>query len=237
VVPSTWLSVLFFFLLVAPGALFLLLSRQRRTTVADSAFLEVSRIVLASLGFSGAAFIVLAVVRLIWPEWLPQPRQLLGKDSAAYFRDRYGLVLWTVVIGAGLACLFAWLWHLLLARRQGGATIRSDSAWATVLGRERPPGEAAYARVRLDDGVVYSGRVVGFSTDFEREDRELALSQPMQFGRDGDAELEPVPPRYKWVVIPGDSIKVMSVEYRPEVTVPPAAEQDPGQPATPPAES
>ena len=229
-VPSTWLSVLFFFLLVAPGALFLLLSRQRRTAIADSAFLEISRIVLASLAFSGVAFLVLAVVRQARPDWLPQPRMLLGNASMAYFRDRYGLVLWTLVIGAGLACLFAWAWHRNLAISQGGATIRHDSAWTQVLKRDRPAGQDAYVRVRLDDGFVYSGVVADFSSDLATDGRELVLTQPLQSGRVGDPELKPVPWRYKWVVIPGDSIKVMSVEFRPIV------EQDFQQAATPPAD-
>jgi len=52
------LSVPFFFLFVAPGALFNILSRQRRVPNTESAFLEISRIALASLGFSTAAFLV-----------------------------------------------------------------------------------------------------------------------------------------------------------------------------------
>jgi hypothetical protein len=230
VVPSSWLSVLFFFLFVAPGALFLLLSRRRRTALPDSAFLEVSRIVLASLAFSGVAFLVLARLHQVRPEWLPAPRELLGKDSTAYFRDRYGLVLWTIVIGAALACLFAWLWHLMLSTNDGGgAPIRHVSTWTQVLKLDRPTGQDAYVRVRTDDGFVYSGVVADFSTDLEAEGRELILTQPLESGQVGDT-LDPVPWRYKWVVIPGDSIKVMSVEYRPIV------EQHPGQTATPPGE-
>ena len=52
-VPTTWLSVLFFFRFVALGTLFLLLSKRRRKTIADSAFVEISRVVLASLVFTG----------------------------------------------------------------------------------------------------------------------------------------------------------------------------------------
>ena len=228
-VPSSWLSVLFFFLFVAPGTLFLILSKRRRTAIADSAFVEISRIVLASLAFSGLAFLVLALVYLKRSEWLPSPRQLLGKDSAAYFRDRYGLVLWTIVVGAALACIFAWLWHLFLSARQGGATIRHVSAWTQVLKEDQPDGYMVLVRVRLDDGLIYLGRVLDFSSDLETEGRELVLGQPLSVAK-GGAEPTALPDRYKRVVIPGDSIKVLSVEYRPVL------ESDPGQPAAPPAE-
>ena len=85
-VPSTWLSVLFFLLLVAPGALFLL---QRRTAIADSAFLEISRIVLASLAFSGVAFLVLAVVRQARPDWLPARAGARRSSAMCSIRSRW----------------------------------------------------------------------------------------------------------------------------------------------------
>ena len=200
-VPSTWLSVLFFFLFVAPGALFLLLSKRRRTTIADSAFLEISRIVLASLAFSGAAFLVLAVVHQARPDWLPQPRRLLGSSSQEYFRDRYGLVLWTVVLGAALACLFAWAWHRNLAISEGGETIRHISAWTQVLRDEQPEDHFVFVRVRLDDGVIYLGRVVDFSSDMEVEGRELVLGRPL-LSAWGTDEPKGLPDRYRRVVIP-----------------------------------
>jgi hypothetical protein len=215
VVPSTWLSALFFFFLfVAPATPFLILSKRRRTTIADSAFVEISRVVLASLVFSGLAFLALALVYLVHPNWLPSPRLLVGKDSAEYFRARYGLVLWTIVIGAALACFFAWLWHLVLAATQGGATIRHTSAWTRVLKEDQPEGYTVQVRVRLEDNLVYLGRVLDFSTDLETEGRELVLGPPLLSAR-ASGEPEALPDRYKRVVIPGDTIKVMNIEYRP----------------------
>lgn len=212
-VPNTLLSVPFFFLFVAPGALFTLLSKRRRPTAQDSAFLEISRIVLASLAFSGAAFLVLALVRQIHRKWLPEPRGLLGANNAAYFHDRYGLILWTFALGASLACLFAALFDWGLLRLQGGAPIRRRSAWRQALRFDQPDKTDVYARVRLDDDTVYYGLVVDFSAELETDGRELVLGQPMLSGKAGEG-LEPVPTRFDRVVIPGDSIKVLSVEYR-----------------------
>jgi hypothetical protein len=229
VVPGTWLSVLFFFLFVAPGAVFVLLSRRRRATFEESAFLEISRIVLSSLLFSGIAFAVLAVVRDVRPEWMPAPRQLVATTGADYFRDRYALILRAVFAGTALACLAAWVANWVLGKLQGGATISPVSAWTQVLKRDRPAGHDTYVRVRLDGGVVYSGLVADFSSDLEVEGRELVLGQPLASKtREGEALL-PVPPQYQRVVIRGDSIEVMSVEYRPSTTPPTAGKHRSGR--------
>jgi hypothetical protein len=71
VVPSSWLSVVLFFLFIAPGLLLDLLSEQRRAGFSESAFREISRILLASIVFSGFAFSVLAIVREVQPERMP----------------------------------------------------------------------------------------------------------------------------------------------------------------------
>jgi hypothetical protein len=224
VVPSTWLSVLFFFLFVAPGALFVLLSKGRRATFEESAFLEISRIVLASLAFSGVAFVVLILVRDVQPDWMPEPRQLVAKGGADYFRDRYALILRTVFIGTALACLVAWATNRFLVSRQGGATIKPISAWTQVLKLQCPAGHDSYVRARLDDGVVYTGLVADFSSDLEVEGRELVLGQPLASKSAADKTLVPVPPQYQRVIIRGDAIEVLSVEYRPRPKPPTAPE-------------
>jgi hypothetical protein len=57
-VPSGWLTVVLFLLLVSSGLLFDLLAVRRRTGPAESAFHETSRIVLASLGFTAVVLTV-----------------------------------------------------------------------------------------------------------------------------------------------------------------------------------
>ena len=213
-VPGSWLSVFLFFLLVAPGLLFDLLSERRRAGFSESAFREISRVVLGSLFFSGFAFTVLAVVRSVHPAWMPDPRRLL-EPHGSYVRDQYRLILRTLVLQGLLALTAAWLWHLFLARRQGGATIRQVSAWTQVFKRDCPKDHNAYARVRLDGGVIYSGLVANFSSDLEVDGRELVLAPPLA-SRTGHNPMTAVPGQYQRVVIRGSAIEVMSVEYRPK---------------------
>lgn len=213
-IPGSWLSVLLFFLFVAPGLLFDLLSERRRAGFSESAFREISRVVLGSLFFFGVAVAVLAVVRLVHPAWMPDSRRLL-EPQGSYARDHYRLILRTLVLQGSLALTAAWLWHLLLARRQGGATIRQVSAWTQAFKRDCPKGHDAYARVRLQGGVIYSGLVANFSSDLEVDGRELILAPPMA-SKTGENPLTAVPGQYQRVVIRGSAVEVMSVEYRPK---------------------
>src|SRR5215211_6127592 len=144
-VPGSWLSVLLFLLFVAPGLLFDLLSERRRAGFSESAFREVSRIVLGSLAFSGFAFALLAIVRTINPPWMPDPSRLL-KPGDSYAKDHYRLILRTLVLQGALALTAASVWHILLAKKQGGSTIRPVSAWTQVFKRDCPKGHDAYVR-------------------------------------------------------------------------------------------
>jgi Family of unknown function (DUF6338) len=210
-VPGTWLSVLFFFLLVAPGLLFELLSERRRAGIKESAFREISRVVLASLGFSGFALGVLAIIRAVHPAWMPDPGMLF-RTPGAYVTTNYRLVLWTLVAEGILALGAVWLFHWLLAWKYG-ASIRPVSTWRQVFRRDCPEGCDVFVRIRLSDGIIYTGAVAAFTTDPGDEGGDLVLGPPI-FSKTGDGELKPVPPAYQRVVIPRSAVEVLSVEYR-----------------------
>jgi hypothetical protein len=212
VVPSTWLSVLFFLLLIAPGLVFDLLAERRRAGADESAFREASRVALASTAFSGAALAILATVRALQPKWMPDPRRLLG-DSQAYLAEEYRLVLRALLIQVAIALILALVAHAILAKTSG-ASIRQRSAWSLVFHHELPDGTQAHARVRLTDETVYIGRVAHFTANIEHADRELVLAPPL-FSKTKDGELKDVPDEWQRIVVPGDQIVVMSVQYRP----------------------
>jgi cytochrome c biogenesis factor len=65
-VPTGWVSVLLFLLLVAPGLAFELLSEKRRAAYVESTFREISRLVLGIIGFTALGLVFLAIVRTIW---------------------------------------------------------------------------------------------------------------------------------------------------------------------------
>jgi hypothetical protein len=215
-VPGSWLAVLLFFLLVAPGLAFDLLSQRRRTAVSESTFREISRVILASIAFSGVALAILATVRAtIEPMWLPDPAALL-RDGARYAKANYQALAWTLVAGVIFSVTLAGITHLILARIAGGARIRQRSAWTRVFKADCPPARFPYARIRLDDGSVYAGKVQDYSPDIETADREIVLGPPFLRSKIGDGALTDIPKVYERVVIPGSAIRAISVAYWPE---------------------
>lgn len=216
-VPGTWLSGLFFVVLVAPGLLFDLLSERRRAGVAESTFREISRVVLASVAFSGLSLAILAVGRAVVPSWLPDPRQLFfGGDLASYLAGHYRLVLRALVAEVAIALLAAVGLHLILTRRAGGATIRFVSPWTKVFRHECPAGYRPEARVRLNDGTMYVGAVGHFTSDLEPEGRELVLVPPLWSKSPTDATLAAVPEEWQRIVIRATNIDSLTVRYWPE---------------------
>lgn len=210
--PSNWLSLLLFFLIIAPGLLFDLLSERRRAGLTESAFREISRIVLASLFFSGFAIAVLAVVRTVRPDWMPDPRQLLQHSN--YIRNEYRLVTRTLVIEIGIALAASGFAHFLLSRREGGASIRPISAWTQVFKKDKPPGYDAYVRVRLNGGSVYYGTVANFTSGQDTEGRELVLAPPLYAKANTDDEPSPLPGVYQRIVVSGNAVEILSIDYR-----------------------
>ncbi len=219
-VPGSWLSVLLFVILVAPGLLFDLLSDRRRGGFPESTFREISRVVLASFWFSAAAFGILVLLRMAQPGWMPDPRQLIARDPE-YLPDQYRLIFRALLIQAGVALLFAFLSHLWLARKQG-AKIRRASAWTQIFKTNRPDGGAPYVRVRLNTGFVYTGFVGYFSPDLDQDSRELVLLPPLYAKPPEGGKLTVVPAEQACLILSGSEIDMMTVQYRPDPAVRPA---------------
>src|SRR5436309_883327 len=105
-----------------------MLGARRRVGAQESAFREIGRIVLGSVGFTAFALLILALAGVVDARLLPDPRGFI-QGGTAYFADHFGLVVAAVTAEAVLAHSAAYLLHKYLARRAGGETIRPGSAW------------------------------------------------------------------------------------------------------------
>jgi hypothetical protein len=152
------------------------------------------------------------VVGVSAPGLLPDPKGLLD-SSGGYSVDHWPAVLGAVAAEAILAHGAAVLTHWWLARHRR-ASIRPISGWTAVFRNHRPEGHHAHVRVRLNGGIVFTGTVLGFTSDLPLADRELVLGPPL-YSKTGDNPLTQLPPDYKRVVIRGAMIETMAVEYRP----------------------
>jgi hypothetical protein len=213
-VPTSWLTVVLFLFLIAPGLLFDLLADRRRASVTESAFREAGRVILASLVFDSFAFVVLMGIQRLHPRWVPDPAAMV-RGGIGYVADHYNLVLITIIVQTLLATAAAGAVHLLFAMR-GGGTIRQVSAWTQVFKRDCPKGTKPIVRVRLTGGSIYAGLVVNFTSDHKLESRELVLTRPLAAKASGaENGLTDLPSQYDRVVLRGAAIDVIAVEYRP----------------------
>jgi hypothetical protein len=211
-VPSTWLALLLFLFVVSPGILFDLLATRRHVSAAESAFREIGRVVLGSLGFTSVAVALLLIVRAVVPPAMPDPRALIS-GGTGYFAAHYALIFIAIGAEAVLAHGMAYLLHKRLAAR-GGETIRPMSAWSKVFKDTVPKDHAVYARIRMTDGAVFIGQVLHFTADLPLADREIVLTRPMA-SRTGTNPLAPLPDEYRYAVVRSASIETITVEHRP----------------------
>jgi hypothetical protein len=212
VIPATWVSVVLFLLLIAPGLLYDQLAQRRRVAPTESGFREASRVILASLIFSAIGLSVVAIARAVLPSLLPDPTALLS-NQRTYVAAHYRLVAAALVLEVGVAVGLAWVVSVWLARRHG-APLRHESAWTRVLRKSTPAGRRPYVRVRLQNGTVYMGAVAHATADLELDERELVLAPPL-FSNTETGELRPTEPEWQRIVLQGSQIESLAVRYEP----------------------
>jgi hypothetical protein len=212
-VPTTWLAVLFFVLLIAPGLLYDLLSEQRRLRAGESGFREASRTVLASLIISSLSVGILVAIRLVQPRWMPDPNSLFS-GAGDYVTNHYRLILRTLFLEGIFALSIAAGFHWILTRRVR-ARLRTVSTWTRVFREDCPEGFLPHAQIRLSNGMTYIGQVGHFTADLETADREIVLVPPL-YVKKPDGQFKDMPSEWQRVVLSGASIDSLTVQYRPK---------------------
>ncbi|SFT98588.1 hypothetical protein SAMN05660657_04463 [Geodermatophilus amargosae] len=221
--PESVITFAAFLLLVAPGLLFELLRERRRPAMEETTFREASRIALASLAFSGTATGILAVVRILQPAWMPDPRRWL-ESGQTYVEDEYRLIVRAVVVEVVLALALAIAFDLLLRKRARG-DMANGGIWYQLLRAEVPADKVPWVSLKLKNGPYIAGYVARYSTGKELDDREMVLKhnpantgmklQPQEAGS-GLERLD----GWDRVVVPGSEIQYWKLEYRPIAPVP-----------------
>lgn len=211
--PSTWLGVILFMLLIAPGLLFDLLGDRRRVTVKETAFRELGRTILASTAFGALGSLVAGLAHLALPERFADPAQLIGARAAEYVRSEATLVAASLMVQTLVAFAAVLAVHAVLQHRTP-ARLRAVSAWHDVFRDRAPKGTVAFVRVRTRSGTVWAGVVYAFSPDLAVVDRELTLGPPLASSRT-NSELKGVPDVWQRVVLRDSEIEWITVKYVP----------------------
>lgn len=217
---DTWVAVVLFLILIAPGLLFDLLTEKRHVRGTESTLRETGRVALASLVFSTVSSVIVLSVGQGRDSWLPTWSELFA-DPHAYFVDHYKQVVATllaeVVLALGLVCVVHWF----LAQRSGGATLQQTSPWTQVFKDERLDGRTTQVCVTLVDGKRILGTVAKYSADLSpTEERELVLAWPISVWSEAEMKFKPSHVDWQRTIIPGTQIARIDVAYRLETEPP-----------------
>lgn len=212
--PSTFVGLLLFLWLVTPGFIFSWAANRRRALHTETAFQEVSRVVLASVGFSTAAgLIVVGLDALLG---------LTGRGvdlrrvlTADYLRAEVGGVVGYLLLQVAIACGLALAVDRQIRRRitqkkgKPPPQLRAESAWTEPFGL-RPEGASPHAWVRLKSGLELRGKVAAVGHDIPIADRELVLTRPLRIRPPGGSLQEL---RWQLVIVQGADIDALAVRY------------------------
>lgn len=215
--PTTWLALLSFFALVAPGIFFDLLLSRKQAERRETAFREVGRVILVSTWCSAAAIPVAlgvgAALRAWVPtghDWVPTARDLIA-GNRIYIADHVaGLALvgvTFVIIALGISALTFWGIH-----KNDPGQVSHVSTWRKVFRDDAPAHTYPVVRVKLQCGTSWSGRVAHYSPDLEIVDREIVLSAPIAM-KSAEGESYELPTDWGRVVLRADRIESIAVQY------------------------
>ena len=217
--PSTWLAVLLFLLLILPGLVFVMLADRRRVSPPQSTFREISGVTVWSLIFTALSLAIALCVHLLWhpTQWLPDIDALV-RDPGQYSREHYAIVSGAVLGVVSLATLLSTIPHALYRLKnwkRRDRLIGSESAWQRAFVTDRDDPWRVYLRVKTNDGTVYHGSLIAHSPDFSNDDRELLLGHPgLSIRQPGDdKQLKELPPHWKRVILHGSAIESITVGY------------------------
>lgn len=208
-VPVNVWSAVFFLVLVAPGLLYDLIAETRSARQKESAFREISRVVLASLAFSALPLLAITLTGdLGVTDALPDPSRW-ARSGSTYALDNYAAVVFSLVLQCLLSCALVAAFHRFKHHRN--PKLVATPTWRKVFRDDNPSGAAPIVRVKTTSGSTYVGELSDYTQSWD-EDRDLVLAPPLQVKPEG-GQLTGMPEDWQRVIIPSNSIQTITVRY------------------------
>jgi hypothetical protein len=210
-VPTSALTVALFFLFVAPGTCYELLRRRTRHPRDETTFMEVTRVLLASVWITAIVLILLALVHTFAPlALLDLPSLML--QGVNYAACHVMLTGWSVVAELALATLVAVAANNLFTST-AAVPVYPVNPWHIVAEREAKPEQEVNLSVRLKDGTEIVGIYLGASTDPEPGKRELILGAPLHVRHAKSDITATLASGWHHMVLSGAEVAYLTAEY------------------------
>jgi Family of unknown function (DUF6338) len=211
VVPATSAAVVTFLLLVTPGTAFELLWQRTRPRRDESTFLEINRVLLTGVLFSGAAAATLVLAESVAPGTIVDIGRLVAQGGG-YVAEHPVLCVRTLALALVIALLYAAAAHDVLTA-PGSRRIGQESGWHTAFGRLAAPGVRVFLSVQLKDGSTVTGYSAAYSTDPDPGKRDLVLRAPLHIRPPGAAPPHELDQSWQVMLLSGAEISTIAAAY------------------------
>ena len=203
---------------VVPGTYYELRRNKTLFPVEESAFLQISRILLSGAVLTAVSSVLLFLVYQVSPGSLLNAADLL-RSGVDYVASHVGLVGKTLVCQLAASALLSAIASDTLTKANAGH-IRRGTALYGVTEIEKEPTEVTFLSVKLTSGVELLGYHYGITTDSDPAKQELVLQRPLYVVHPGSSELQPFDGSWRRIVIIGSQIQYVTVKYVESATVP-----------------
>lgn len=216
-IPNNLLGIPVFLLFVVPGTCYELLRGRTRLPREESAFQQISRVLLFSSVISAVVVLTLAGIAEGAPGLLLSASKLLS-GGTGYVAANTNQMGWTIALFLILSLLYAIIANDLRTS-DGAATIHQADTWhamALVLPSLHLDGpHLVTVSVRLKSGRDVVGRWLGSSTEFDPSKRELTLQTPLATRESGEEEETSFDEGWAVMTIVGSEIESIAFAYSP----------------------
>jgi hypothetical protein len=176
-IPDSFGAVVAFFLLAAPGVLWVKLASRRRAQAKQTALEEAGFVVLASTVFTVvSSFVTAAFLACIMPKTFDHAWAAFSGRSGGVIVPWWPLLTSVIAVALLLVVIADQVVGDSLFGKAG--SVMPYSLWVTLF-RERAGESEPVATVTLSDQSKVRGHVAYWSVNEEMADRELGLDAPI----------------------------------------------------------
>ena len=200
---------------MVPGISYELLRERTQHPREDSAFIEISRVLLAGTFLTACSIGILFALHSLAPHALIDLPAVIAGGST-YIAHHVTVTSWTIVLQLGFSVLLAVIVNDILVQHPVTTSIVGSNVWQAAFVRKRPRGCNVHLSVQMKDGTQVMGRWIANSNNSEPAKRELLLQGPMIIRLPGENATRQLDERWKATILPGEAITLISVAYIPD---------------------